>query len=86
MRIGDGDDDENDQDDWCGHRASQVYTGPAASFSDHYRSLSALVALPIGSLVVPFCGLYLDPYKAIPKRNYLGAYGYEPRTLDRDAL
>ena len=33
-------------------------------------------ALPIGSKVVPFCGLYLDSYRVIRKRNYLGAYGY----------
>ena len=25
--------------------------------------------------VVPFYGLYLEPYQVIPKRNYLGAYG-----------
>ena len=31
--------------------------------------------LPIGPQVVPFCGLYLESYKALPKRNYLGAYG-----------
>ena len=37
--------------------------------------------LPIGSLVVPFCGLYLESYKVIPKRNYLGAYGYVVDTL-----
>ena len=23
---------------------------------------------------VPFCGLYLESYKVIPERNYLGAY------------
>ena len=26
-------------------------------------------------LVFPFCGLYLESYKVIPKRNYLGACG-----------
>ena len=31
---------------------------------------------PIGSKVVPFCGLYLGSYKVTPKRNYFGAYGY----------
>ena len=31
--------------------------------------------LPIGSMVVPFCGSYLGSYQVIPKRNYLGAYG-----------
>ena len=30
----------------------------------------------IGSIVVPFCGLYLVSYKVIPKRNYDGASGY----------
>ena len=33
-------------------------------------------SLSMGSIVVPFCGLYLGSYKVIPKRNYLGAYGY----------
>ena len=32
--------------------------------------------LPRGSMLVPFCGLYLGSYKVIPKRNYNGAYGY----------
>ena len=27
-------------------------------------------SIPLGSYVVPFCGLYLEPYKMIPKRNY----------------
>ena len=26
--------------------------------------------VPIGSIVVPFCGSYLESYKVIPKRNY----------------
>ena len=26
--------------------------------------------------VVPFYGLFLESYKVIPKRNYLGAYGF----------
>ena len=30
------------------------------------------------STVVPLYGLYLEPYKVIPKGNYLGAYGYNP--------
>ena len=34
-------------------------------------------ALPIGSIVVPFCGLYLGSYNVIPKRNYYGAYGIQ---------
>ena len=29
---------------------------------------------PMGSIVVPFYGLYLGSYKVIPKRNYYGAY------------
>ena len=29
-------------------------------------------ALPIGSKVVPFCGIYLESYKVIPKRNQQG--------------
>ena len=31
--------------------------------------------VPIGSIVVPFCGLYSGSYKVTPKRNYNGAYG-----------
>ena len=34
------------------------------------------IIIPIGSKVVPFYGSYLESYKVIPKRNYLGAYGY----------
>ena len=34
------------------------------------------VTVPIGSIVVPCCGLYLGSYKVIAKRNYYGAYGY----------
>ena len=26
--------------------------------------------------IVPFCGLYLEPNKVIPKRNYFGAYEF----------
>ena len=32
-------------------------------------------ALPIGPVVVPFGGSYLEISKVIPKRNYYGAYG-----------
>ena len=32
--------------------------------------------IPKGSIIVPFCDLYLGSYKGIPKRNYFGAYGY----------
>ena len=42
------------------------------------KSLQSLLedqeAIPNGSIVVPFCGLYLGSYKAIPKRNYYGDY------------
>ena len=31
--------------------------------------------LPRGSIVVPFWGSYIESYKAIPKRNYYGAFG-----------
>ena len=31
--------------------------------------------VPVGSIVVPFGGSYLESYKVIPKRNYYGAYG-----------
>ena len=30
--------------------------------------------IPIGPIVVPFWGSYLEFYKVIPKRNYYGAY------------
>ena len=40
------------------------------------------VLLPIGSIVVPFGGSYLDSYKVTPKGNYYGAYGYVLRPLD----
>ena len=40
-----------------------------------YRaSIDFAVYLPIGSIVVPFCGLYLGSYKVIPKGIYYGAY------------
>ena len=32
--------------------------------------------LPIGPIVVPFWGSYLESYKVIPRRNYYGASGY----------
>ena len=41
-------------------------TGLSLSFS----------GLPIGPIVVPCWGSYLESYKIIPKRNYYGAYGY----------
>ena len=31
--------------------------------------------VPIGPIVVPFWGSYVESYKVIPKRNYYGAYG-----------
>ena len=37
---------------------------------------SSSATLPTGSIVVPFCGLYLGSYKVIPNRNYYGASGY----------
>ena len=32
--------------------------------------ISLPYAVPIGSIIVPFCGLVLGSYKVIPKRNY----------------
>ena len=32
--------------------------------------------MPIGSIVVNFCGLYLGSSKVIPERNYYGASGW----------
>ena len=37
--------------------------------------VGVFLGLPIGSKVVPLWGSYLEPYKAIPNRNYYGAYG-----------
>ena len=34
------------------------------------RSQFVKTHVPIGSEVVPFCGLYLESHKVIPKRNY----------------
>ena len=46
-------------------RASSMYS---------LSTLEAFKALPMGSQVVPSCGLYVDSYRIIPKKNYLGAY------------
>ena len=35
-------------------------------------------------MVVPFCGSYLESYKAIPKRNYYGALGIVSSWLEKD--
>ena len=42
-----------------------------------YLGPKAYQDLPIGSIVVPFWGSYLESYNymVIPKRNYYGAYG-----------
>ena len=42
---------------------------------EHVEVVHGLVspARPIGSIIVPFCGLYLRSYKTIPKTNYNGA-------------
>ena len=39
-------------------------------------STACLLALSIGSIIVPFAGSYIESYKVIPKRNYYGASGY----------
>ena len=44
-----------------------------------------VIEIPIGSILVPFWGSYLESYKVIPKRNYYGAYGYS-RCLAASAL
>ena len=36
----------------------------------------SMTCLPRGSIVVPFCGSYLEFYKVISKRNYYGSLGY----------
>ena len=41
-----------------------------------YDTWILVSTLPIGPIVVPFRGSYLESYKVIPKRNYQGAYGY----------
>ena len=35
-----------------------------------YAWTSESLGIPLGSEVVPFCGLYLESYKVIPKRKY----------------
>ena len=37
--------------------------------------------IPMGSMVVPFCGSYLASYKVIPKRRKNGAYGKGPYSI-----
>ena len=39
------------------------------------KRLGSAIPLPIGPIVVPFWGSYLESYKVIPKRNYYGVYG-----------
>ena len=46
---------------------------------EHFLSCVAgfqVLQLPVGSMVVPFGGSYLESYKVSPKRNDHGAYGY----------
>ena len=40
-----------------------------------FKRKACAQTLPIGPQVVPFCGLCLESYKVLPKRNYLGAHG-----------
>ena len=42
------------------------------------RIRNSLGCIPIGPIVVPFWGSYIEYYKVIPKRNYFGAYGVIP--------
>ena len=44
---------------------------------------SGLQDLPIGPIVVPFWGSYVESYKVIPKKNYYGAYGQPRPTQSR---
>ena len=46
--------------------------------SSNRSGIVIFTLLPMGSIVVPFCGLYLGSYKVIPKWNYYGACGYVP--------
>ena len=41
-----------------------------------------LETLPIGSVVVPFCGLYLGSYKAIPQRELLRSLWVKAMSYD----
>ena len=40
-----------------------------------WGSFGVQALIPIGSIVVPFWGSYLESYKVTPKRMYYGAYG-----------
>ena len=56
---------------------SKIGDAVKARGRNNYRNHSrdSLSQLPIGPQVVPFYGFYfLESYKVIPKRNYLGAY------------
>ena len=62
----------------CRIRVQAIGREAFKNFSLGVASLScqATLYLPIGSIVVPFGGSYLESYKVLPKRNYYGAYGY----------
>ena len=57
------------------YRLGQLPSFPVGGFQ---RLLNR--AIPIGSIVVPFWGSYLESYKVFPRRNYYGAYGYPDET------
>ena len=56
-------------------QASRQHVRVEDSFVLLVLILSGLRSLPIGPIVVPFWGSYLESYKVIPKSNYYGAYG-----------
>ena len=58
--------------DFCIHSSEQ---GALDSRGNRYGVPCHPKVSQIGPFVVPFCGSYLESYKVIPKRNYLGAYG-----------
>ena len=52
------------------------FKDPSMSFMELLTDPETLIdSLPVGSIVVPFCDLYLGSYKVIPKRSYNGANG-----------
>ena len=47
-----------------------------AEFTLRDACISLTYKLPIGCMVVLFCGSYLGSFKVIPKQNHNGAHGY----------
>ena len=55
--------------------ASLGFRARSSGFQGSARSSEVFWPVPIGPIVVPFWGSYLESYKVITRRNYYGAYG-----------